>query len=471
MSYFMFHRGSDQIGGCCTEFRCGEERILIDFGANLPGSDEESPITDRQLVQNVFGNGKEYGAVLFTHYHGDHYGLYKEIPPETDLYIGKTAKEILSIVTEYIDRNAEIKGTERIAAMKCYEPGKKLKIEGIDHIKIVPLSVDHSALDACMFYIEMAGKRILYTGDFRDHGIFAEKDRFRNLLESDKYIPGKIDILITEGTMLSRTEETSRNIIRTEAELGAEAAKIFRRTKYNFVLVSSTNLDSIMEIYHNTPEDMPFVCDLYQLRLLSKAMQGRKDLKMYQPKKTAKGEIKPIGILMDKGNDGIGKLIEDNKKNGLFLPLYSVRPANDYADLKNGFVMPVRPNHFPEYGKTLFEKALEYFSEYDEKEVAIVYSMWKGYLSGEKEDKSITAFIGTHPMYPLHVSGHAYPETIRMLIEKTDPEVIVPMHTEMADEMKNMKIFETYKERILRIRDACECFDLERMEIQKVTEK
>ncbi|MCR5252001.1 MAG: MBL fold metallo-hydrolase [Lachnospiraceae bacterium] len=468
MSYFLFHRGSDQIGGCCTEFCCGKERILIDFGANLPGSDEESPITDRQLVQSVFSDGKEYGAVLFTHYHGDHYGLYRDIPQGTDLYIGKTAKEILRIVTEYIDRNAPVKGSERIDAMKCYEPGRELKLKGIGNMKIVPLAVDHSALDAYMFYMEMAGKRILYTGDFRDHGIYAENGRFRNLLESDKFIPAKIDILITEGTMLSRTQEAAQNSVRTEAELGAAAAGIFRKTKYNFVLVSSTNLDSIMEFYQNTPDDMPFVCDLYQLRLMSKAMQGRKGIRMYQPKKTADGQVKPVCLLMERGDDRIGELIEDNKKNGLFLPLQPVGPANGYADLKNGFVMLVRPNHFPENGRSQFEKALDHFSEPDEKEVTIVYSMWKGYLSGEKEDKSITAFIGRHAIHPLHVSGHAYPETIREVIEMTDPEVIVPMHTEMADEMKNMKIFEDCKDRIVRVRDCCECFDLERMEVKNI---
>ena len=47
MSYIRFHRGARQIGGCCTEFCSGDERILIDFGSNLPGTDEDSPVTDK----------------------------------------------------------------------------------------------------------------------------------------------------------------------------------------------------------------------------------------------------------------------------------------------------------------------------------------------------------------------------------------------------------------------------------------
>ena len=36
------YRGSHQIGGCATEIRSEGHRILIDFGANLPGSGKEN---------------------------------------------------------------------------------------------------------------------------------------------------------------------------------------------------------------------------------------------------------------------------------------------------------------------------------------------------------------------------------------------------------------------------------------------
>jgi len=35
---------------------------------------------------------------------------------------------------------------------------------------VTPIPTDHSAFDAYMLLIEGAGKRILYTGDFRCHG-------------------------------------------------------------------------------------------------------------------------------------------------------------------------------------------------------------------------------------------------------------------------------------------------------------
>ena len=467
MTYFKFHRGANQIGGTCFELCSGEERILIDLGANLPDSDDESPISDKELIENVFGNNQKYNALLFTHYHGDHYGLYKEVPSEVPMYIGPVAKDILRIVTEYIDINAKKKGMPIIDAMKTYSSGELLDVDGVKDIKITPIVSDHSALDAYMFYIEVAGKKILYTGDFRDHGISSENDKLWQIIE--KSVPGDIDILITEGTMLSRKEEANNNIVYTEKELGIEAGKRFKEHNYNFVMVSSTNLDSIMAMYHNTPDDMPFVVDFYQAKVISKAMQGKKNdyNKMYAPKKKSDGKNKKIHLLLDRGSDEVGELINENIKKRIGLALTTADKKNDYEPLKDGFVMLVRPNHCPDkIEKNRFEEALERFAEIDKDEVSIMYSMWNGYLKGPKEDKDITRFLYGHNINHLHVSGHAYPDTIKKLIEKTNPKVIIPMHTERAKAMRDMPEFAEYKDRIITMEDEMNEFDVETLEFR-----
>ena len=150
------HRGTHQIGGCATEIECDGERILIDFGANLPGSDEEAAISDSKLLDSVFGIHRErrFDVILFSHYHGDHYGLYKDIPKSISeggaeripMYIGSCAKKILHIVTGYIDINAEKKGKDIIDEMREYRRGHA--IPELTKMKITPFTVDHSALDA-----------------------------------------------------------------------------------------------------------------------------------------------------------------------------------------------------------------------------------------------------------------------------------------------------------------------------------
>ena len=172
MADLTIHRGTHQIGGCCTEITCGGERILIDLGANLPGSNETAPIKDTDLLDKLL-DGRPVNGVLFTHYHGDHCALYPKIAaklPETPMYIGPLAKQILMLVAAYTDREA----VPIVRNMRAYEARKPLA-SVLPGISVQPLYVDHSALDAYMFYIEVSGKKILFTGDFRDHGIQGEQ--------------------------------------------------------------------------------------------------------------------------------------------------------------------------------------------------------------------------------------------------------------------------------------------------------
>ena len=66
------HRGTDQIGGTITEIFTENTHIFIDFGAELSVSAEES--TDADMVKMI--QNSKCDAVLFTHHHGDHFGLF-----------------------------------------------------------------------------------------------------------------------------------------------------------------------------------------------------------------------------------------------------------------------------------------------------------------------------------------------------------------------------------------------------------
>ena len=81
-----------------------------------------------------------------------------------------------------------------------YQANVPIDIKG--KIQVSPYYVSHSAFGAYMFKIEVEGKTILHTGDFRKHG-YLGKGLFRTL----QYLVGPVDLLIIEGTMLGRKEE------------------------------------------------------------------------------------------------------------------------------------------------------------------------------------------------------------------------------------------------------------------------
>lgn len=448
MAELTIYRGTHQIGGCCTEITSGRERILIDLGANLP--DIATPLQDDELISKVF-DGRPAAGLLFTHPHGDHYGLYKKVPENVPMYIGPMARDILQILVRRLDYISEEKGLPIVERMRTYRAGEKL--DAFQNIQVLPLGADHSAPDAYMFYIQAEGKRILFTGDFREHGILGEGNQFWTLLK--EYVPEGIDLLVTEGTMLSRDEAAKCNPIQTEEQLGERASELFGCHKYNFVLVSSTNLDSIMEFYHHTPPGMCFVCDDYQAEVMLTAMRARKNCARYQA--AADHAVIYIPWKPWKGSTARRQTEYTEKRCACLrkmardwgIPL-DFQVADSGLLFHSGFVMLVRKN-CNSGQKSVFEIMRDKFYPVDGQ---IIYSMWDGYLKPDHLDKALADYIGDRQPVHLHTSGHAYVETIARLIETVQPKVIVPMHTEKADEFTSIPAFAPYRDRVNVLQDG-----------------
>jgi len=92
----IIHRGAHQIGGCITEIKSDDAKILIDLGANLPGNNtkELGEIEVAELTKDV-------DAIFYTHYHGDHIGLFHLVPENIPQYISQGAQEVCCVNTMY----------------------------------------------------------------------------------------------------------------------------------------------------------------------------------------------------------------------------------------------------------------------------------------------------------------------------------------------------------------------------------
>ena len=191
----IIHRGTHQIGDIATEICTENTRILIDMGDELSLDPDfvSSPLTTPGATDT---NGK-CDAVLFTHYHGDHTGQMTRIRNDIPLYAGPLAKDVMLMSAEHSYHKDPVL-CDRIKTLHSFNGGEELEI---GDIRITPWSIDHSACDSYLFLIEADGKRILYTGDFRMHGFRGKA------LPKILHKIGKVDVLITEGTTLSRPDE------------------------------------------------------------------------------------------------------------------------------------------------------------------------------------------------------------------------------------------------------------------------
>lgn len=142
------------------------------------------------------------------------------------------------------DPKTKFKFTYDIAPQnRTYNTAYEGKIKGIKY-KLIP--VGHSVPGACSVLLTLPnGKRILYTGDVRFHGL--------GEVSIDDYvrsIDGSVDILITEGTRVGSDE------VLTESEVGKEISNDIGHAD-GLILINFgwKDLTRFNTVYHATKEN------------------------------------------------------------------------------------------------------------------------------------------------------------------------------------------------------------------------
>lgn len=422
------HRGTNQIGGTITEVFTENTHIFIDFGSELCASPEES--TDGAMVEMLKHSACD--AVLFSHYHGDHVGLFQHIPEndvrgkQITLGMGKVARQVLLNIHETLaedarqpvqEQNRQKQVLELLQAKNRWLDFYDESAFDIGDFHITTIRVDHSAYDAYLFVIEADGECVVHTGDFRTHGrlgagLFEKLERF--------FAEKKVDVLLIEGTMMGRGSER----VITEEELQMEAEELLAKeeNKYAFLVCSSTNVESLAS-FHNAvwetnkrlPKEKrkPFLVNRYVM----------KQIELYR--ETIGTENKEFYFRKTYPLKGFH--YREKKLSG--------KTQMEFVK-ETGFFMLIGPGEG-------YRKYLDEFMEYNP---LLIYSMWKGYVEDETSE---TYDVGLGMLYKsmrhvdLHTSGHAVKADLERMILLTNPEKsIIPIHTEHQKRFRALDIGE-----------------------------
>ena len=371
----IIHRGTHQIGGSAIEISTASTRIILDFGNELSLDEKYTPIN--LDIDGVTKGLPDCDGIVISHYHMDHLGQLTSALPEIPLYMGELSKEIALIGAEYQDRCLYL----RLLGANTFRGGDAFSI---GDIRIRPLVIDHSAVDSYMFALEAEGKHVLYTGDFRMHGL-----RHHILDQLVNTYIGEVDVLITEGTSLSR--DADKYI--SEAAVLDDISSYIQDGKYVFVMCSSTNIDRIMGIWQNMPTDKVLICDAYQKRILDTVINN-----VYYESSLYRRHDSPL--VLNKGS----------------YPKY-------YMD--HGFVSLVRGTEY----------FISQIKEFPKDDVRIIYSMWTGYI---EENLALKTLLETYPTYICHASGHVSKDDLIKFIELVNPDAIIPVHTDNPERLEEL---------------------------------
>ncbi len=410
-----------QIGGQITEITTSRgTRIIIDLGVNLSGDD---PLNSREAIESLT---KGCNAVLYTHYHGDHIGLCHHVPSEVPQYIGSVARNVMRCKYERLKNVSGMK-VESQNALKALDRMNTYKASipiRIDDIKVTPYFVSHSACDAYMFLIEAEGKRILHTGDFREHSRVGSR-----LIEMLQAYIGSVDVLITEGTMLSRKNEH----VDTEEELEEKAEALMQKYKYVFIHCSSTDLERLYgfsKAHRKVRLHAPLVCDGYQYDVL-KVFQNIE----YKGKK--RYDFGCLTIYDGRETPNLISRREEMQKEGFTMFVRASDKSNKFLRFLNVILPMLDPS------QTLF-----------------LYSMWSGYIDPNRKDTLIPNYVELQDCFrnpdfnatiqTLHTSGHATMETLRKVCETLKPgTAIIPIHRDVNSDLGAIGLREELKKKVV----------------------
>lgn len=414
------HRGINQIGGCITEIATENTRILIDLGRNLPDGDKTGAdnLANQEAIEKLTAG---IDAVFYTHYHGDHVDLFHYVPDSIKQYIGETAKkvvirkyqELCLIPGEKEKHSSHLPKIERMIPLKAAQAVSVNDIK--KEIKVTPYFVSHSAYESYMFLIEAEGKRILHTGDFRDHGYLG--NGLMKILNA-VLKKGGVDVLIIEGTMMSRRKEH----VKTENELQREAFEAMSKYKNVFVFCSSTDMERLATFRAANRQffNKPFLCDNYQKDIL----------KIFSESAGKENKLFDFGKVYDfkENNDKLISYMKDS-----------------------GFCMLVRPTEkFSNYYKFLR-------NHINDEDTVLIYSMWKMYIDPESRHKKQQHldFVSQFPdVKKIYTSGHASPKCLAEVCEIVNPALgIIPIHGEKAEDFLLLGVPDALKSKLITAPD------------------
>jgi ribonuclease J len=192
-----------------------------------------------------------------------------------------------------------------------------------------------------------------------------------------------INYIISEGSNILRPDST----IQTEQELQREYEKNFKNNKYNFVFVSSTNIDRIFALYHAAKRTgRCFICDDYQTEILKIVSKNHKEHSVF------------YNIDYEQETLSASRFFELKKYGGQSFSFWgNLKP---YLD-SHGFCMIIRSN--PAFN----ENTAMFFEPYE--------------------------------VEFMHTSGHADIETLKNVFSIVNPKYgIIPIHTEAPEKFNEM---------------------------------
>ena len=380
--------GVGEFGMNCMAVRWGDDIVVIDAGLMFPESELLGVDIVVPEISYLIENRQHVRGIVLTHGHEDHIGALPWILSELNVPVWGT-EFTLAYVEDKMDEHGLLDNSD----LREIRPGESFKVGSLT---IHPIQVTHSLVDCVSLAIHTPLGVVIHTGDFKVDPTPTD-NRLFDLHAFAEYGKEGVLALFQDSTNVERKGYTP-----SERAVRRKFDEVFARTERRlFISCFSSSIHRIklaVELAGEHGRKVAFIG-----RSITSSAEIAEDL----------GYIEiPEGLLIHPGEmknfapEKVCVLISGTQGEPMSALSRAAVDNHKHAKIEKGDTVVLSSRIIPGNEKTIYRMIDHLFR----REAHVIY-----------ED-------GSSP--PVHVSGHASQEELKLIINLVKPKYFVPIHGE-----------------------------------------
>ena len=380
--------GLGEFGMNCMAVRWGDDIIVIDAGLMFPESELLGVDIVVPDISYLIENRQRVRAIVLTHGHEDHIGALPWILSELNVPVWGT-----EFTLAYVDDKLDEHGLLDQADLREIVPGERFKI---GPFTIHPIQVTHSLVDCVALAIHTPLGVVLHTGDFKVDPTPTD-NRLFDLHAFAEYGKEGVLALFQDSTNVERKGYTP-----SERAVRRKFDEIFARTQRRlFISCFSSSIHRIklaVDLAWEHGRKIAFVG-----RSMNSSVEIAEDLGYVE---TPEGLLIHPGEMKNFPAEKVCVLISGTQGEPMSAMSRAAVDNHKHAKIEKGDTVVLSSRIIPGNEKAIYRMIDHLFR----REAYVIY-----------ED-------GSFP--PVHVSGHASQEELKLIINLVKPKYFIPIHGE-----------------------------------------
>jgi len=380
--------GLGEFGMNCMAVRWGDDIIVVDAGMMFPEAELLGVDIVVPDISYLMENRQRVRAIVLTHGHEDHIGALPWVLSELNVPVWGT-----EFTLAYVEDKLDEHGLLEDAELREIRPGDRFKI---GPFTIHPIQVTHSLVDCVSLAIHTPLGVVIHTGDFKVDPTPTD-NRLFDLHAFAEYGKEGVLALLQDSTNVER-----RGYTPSERAVRRKFDEVFARTERRlFISCFASSIHRIklaVEMAFEHGRKVAFVG-----RSMNNSSEIAEDL----------GYIEiPDGLLINPGEiknfapEKVCVMISGTQGEPMSALSRAAVDNHKHAKIEKGDTVVLSSRIIPGNEKAIYRMVDHLFR----REAHVIY-----------ED-------GSSP--PIHVSGHASQEELKLIINLVKPKYFIPVHGE-----------------------------------------